>query len=175
MDIWETPVRKNHVPVYRYLKYRYTSTKNTFRPKLRFTDWESAYEWCDALAAKFEVAGTSWTDGTITLMSTSSLMEAHDGNSEKSDGQSTTDEAQKNGAAARAHSLSKWQTTPTGQKSILVVCMDWIAGDTTDGAPSGSAQSTDCPTRTSTLMQTVKEEFERMSFNRVTIKEENEQ
>ena len=36
MRKWEIPVRENYVPVYRYSKYRYTGTKNTGRPKLRY-------------------------------------------------------------------------------------------------------------------------------------------
>ena len=35
MEVWEIPVRKNRVPVYRYLRYRYTGVKNSSRPKLR--------------------------------------------------------------------------------------------------------------------------------------------
>ena len=35
-EIGKIPLRKIHVPVYRFLRYRYTGPKNTSRPKRRY-------------------------------------------------------------------------------------------------------------------------------------------
>ena len=47
MDRWKIPVRKNHVPVYRFSKYRRTGTKSTGIPTLRYCTREGGVEHWD--------------------------------------------------------------------------------------------------------------------------------
>ena len=84
MEICETPVRQNYVPVYRYSKYRYTSIKITGRAGRKGLDANTSAAAQAALhtllAASDELGGLDGTPWLTALLGTG---RRHDGRSAK--------------------------------------------------------------------------------------------